>query len=98
MTLEVKLRDEIIESQRIQSELSKWKLILLAGIAASALGSVPGVPSASVSVATRLAVLALLPFVSLYADELNFHAAARIMKIARYFRTRFREPGTNDVF
>jgi hypothetical protein len=81
--LDDKLRDEIIESQKTQSQLAKWKLILVATIAATALGSVP-----NVSPTGRVGVLAILPIVCIYVDALCFHTGARIMTIARYFRTR----------
>lgn len=94
MSLEDKLRDEILDAQRFQSELSKWKLILLAGIGAAALGFVPG--AKDVSATMRLAMLALMPLVCIYADALSFQATARIMKIARYFRMRRSEHGYGD--
>lgn len=87
--LDDKLRDEIIESQRVQSQLAKWKLLAIAGVAATALGSIPGVPPL-----TRLAVLALLPLACLYVDVLTLHSTVRIMTIARYIRTR----GKRDLF
>ncbi|HEY0157006.1 MAG TPA: hypothetical protein VGF28_06895 [Thermoanaerobaculia bacterium] len=87
--LDDRLRDEILESQRVQSQLAKWKLLAIAGVAATALGSIPGVPPL-----TRLAVLALLPLACLYVDVLTLHATVRIMTIARYVRTR----GNRDLF
>jgi len=81
--LEEKLRDEIIESQRAQGNMAKWKLILIAAIAATALGVV------SKTADTRHAgVLALLPLVCMYVDVLCYHSGARVLTIARFFRTR----------
>ncbi len=79
-----KLREEIIESQKVRTDLLKWKLILVAAIGGTALGIGSG-PGASM---TNSAILfALIPFVCLYVDAICFHNEIRIMAIARFLRT-----------
>lgn len=75
-----KLRDEIIESQKVRTDLIKWKLILVAAIGAASLESVPGM-------SPRIILLALIPFVCLYVDTVCFHNDIRIMAIGAYLRT-----------
>lgn len=74
-----KLRDEIVESEKARADLLKWKLVLIAAIAAAGLGI--GQDSANV------VILAFLPFVCLYVDALCFHDEIRIIAIARFLRT-----------
>lgn len=75
-----KLRDEIIETQKIQAAFVRWKLLLVAGLGAAGLGLSPnnsdGTP----------ALLGLLPFVCLYADSLIYNSGIRMLAVARYLR------------
>lgn len=80
MGLADKLRDEIIESQKAQTDLVKWKLILVAAIGGAGLGAVPNAPKNSAF------LLALIPLVCIYVDAVCFHCEIRIVSIARYFR------------
>ncbi|HEV2719179.1 MAG TPA: hypothetical protein VG323_04100 [Thermoanaerobaculia bacterium] len=77
-----KLRDEIIESQKAQNDLVKWKLILVAAIGATGLGAVPNAPK------NAALLLALIPLVCIYVDAVCFHFEIRIMTIARFFRSQ----------
>ncbi|HXH40428.1 MAG TPA: hypothetical protein VNN08_17490, partial [Thermoanaerobaculia bacterium] len=89
-----KLRDEIIESQRTQHDLMKWKLFLIAAIGAAGLGAFPGMMAVTARTPTDAALkpdttplLALIPLVCLYVDTLCFHNVLRVMAIARYCRS-----------
>jgi hypothetical protein len=89
MGLADKLRDEIIESQKAQTDLVKWKLILVAAIGATGLRAVPDTP------ANAPILLALIPLVCIYVDAVCFHCEIRIMSIARFLRFST-EPGLKE--
>lgn len=80
--LDDKLRDEIIESQKAQIDLLKWKIFLVAAIGAVALGAAPNTPK------NAGLLLALIPLVCIYVDSLCLHCELRILAIARHQRTR----------
>jgi hypothetical protein len=81
MALLDKIRDEIIETQKIQAALARWKLVLVAALGAAGLGIQP-----SNSDRGGAALLGLLPFVCLYADSLVYNSGIRVLAIARYLR------------
>lgn len=81
--LEEKLRDEIIETQRAQNDLTKWKLILVAGVGAAALKVIPGSNGPKEPL-----LLTLIPLVCMFVDTVCFHLGVRIMTIARFLRGR----------
>jgi hypothetical protein len=88
-----KLRDEIIESQKAQHDLVKWKLILVAAIGATGLRAVPNAPPRAA------ALLALIPLVCIYVDAACFHCEIRIMTIARFFRlNRIEDLAHNRIY
>ncbi|MCU1350529.1 MAG: uncharacterized protein JWO56_3559 [Acidobacteria bacterium] len=81
--LDDKLREEIIDSQKAQNDLAKWKLIMVAAVGAAGLGA--GLGNWKLEM---IVVWALIPCVCLYTDTVSYHAGIRIVTIARYFRLR----------
>ncbi len=79
-----KLRDEIIESEKARTDFLKWKLILVAAIGGAGLG----IGLSEKACSKPVALLALIPFVSLYVDAVCFHNQLRIMAIAKFLRTK----------
>ncbi|NJA06818.1 hypothetical protein HC024_13960 [Methylococcaceae bacterium WWC4] len=77
----VKLRDEIIESQKARSEFIKWKLLLIAMIGSIGYGLEKEHEQVSL-------VLALIPFVCIYVDHVCLHNDARIMVIGDFLRSQ----------
>lgn len=69
------LRNQIIESQKIRSDLMKWKLVLVSGIGSVGLGI--AVQGAS----PHHLILALIPLVCVYVDALCAHLSLRIRAI-----------------
>lgn len=81
MALLEKIRDEIIETQKIQADFTRWKLLLIAAVGAAGLGVTP------VAVGRNAAVLlVLLPFVCLYADALVYNSGVRVLATAQWLR------------
>lgn len=80
------LRDEIIESQKVRSELLKWKLIIV-----SALGGVGLGFTEKGGVRGAYLVLLLLPLVCFYVDLLCRHISLRILVIGHFLRLGFDE-------
>lgn len=78
-----KLRDEIVESQKVRTDFLKWKLFLVAAIGAAAFG-IGSRDSQSQS--PPLVLLGLIPFVCLYVDAVCIHNQMRILIIARFMR------------
>lgn len=76
------LRDEIIESEKIRSDLLKWKLIGVAGLGAAGLG----LNEASQHIDSYL-ILPLIPPVCFYIDLLCRHTSLRILVIASFARS-----------
>lgn len=72
---------EILECQRSRSDLLKWKLILVAGVAAAGLGFAPGQNKQPL-------LLALIPFVCVYVDLLCSHQWLQIHVIAAFLREK----------
>lgn len=77
-----KLRDEIIESQKAQASFARWKMLLVSGFGAAALGLLP---ESHISLRS-VALLILLPWVCVYVDLLGHHSGIRIIAIAKYLR------------
>jgi hypothetical protein len=77
-----KLRDEILQAQRIRSDLLKWKLGLVGTIGAAGLGF-----AGSVELRHADLVLCALPPVAVYVDLLALHLTLRMLVIGAYFRT-----------
>ena len=75
-----KLREEIIEAEKIRADLIKWKLILVAGLGAAGLG----LNGNSRDDMTLL--LCLIPFVCVYVDLVARHLNLRIHVIAEFMR------------
>ena len=75
-----KLREEIIEAEKIRADLIKWKLILVAGLGAAGLG----LNGNSRNDMTLL--LCLIPFVCVYVDLVARHLNLRIHVIAEFMR------------
>jgi hypothetical protein len=84
----VKLRDEIMESQKARLSLLKWKLILVAALGAAALGvgdrDARGFPL----------LLGLIPLVCVFVDLVCYHVNVRVHVIGAFLRT---ELGVDDV-
>jgi hypothetical protein len=77
-----KLRDEVIETQRIQATFARWKLALIAVLGGAAIGIPP-----SQLKNESWALLGLLPFVCVYADSLVYNSGIRVLAIAQYLRS-----------
>jgi hypothetical protein len=76
-----KIRDEIVETQKIQAEFTRWKLLLIAAVGAAGLGVAPVASGGHPTV-----LLGLLPFVCLYADALVYNSGVRVLATARWLR------------
>jgi hypothetical protein len=73
------LRQEILNSQQVRSDLLKWKLALVGALGAAGLG----LAGADVPGHAEL-VLCAVPFVSVYVDLLCRHLNLRILVIGTY--------------
>jgi hypothetical protein len=78
-----KLRDELIEFEKIIAEFQKWKLIGISAVFAA------GLAASEKAVAGTSAILALfaIPVVTIYADLLIRDYDIRLSLIARYLRS-----------
>jgi len=79
-----KLREEIIESQKLRIDLFKWKLLLVAVLAATGLGL--GQNASSAFLPSIEYVLCVIPFVCIYVDFLCFHNSLRIIVIGKFLK------------
>ncbi len=68
------LRNQITETQKIRSDLLKWKLVLVSGIGAVGLGIQEGAGHNEI-------LLGLIPLVCVYVDALCAHLSLRIRAI-----------------
>ena len=75
------LRQEIIEAQKVRSDLMKWKLVLVAAIGAAAFGF-----STDDSGVFDPLALCAIPFVCVYVDTLCRHLSLRIQSIGTFIR------------
>lgn len=87
-----KLRDELIEFEKIIAEFQKWKLIGIGAVFAAGLGL-----SESLHGNSPLALLAV-PMLTVYADFLIRDYDIRLCLIARYMRPRPGEFGEYERF
>jgi hypothetical protein len=87
--LDDELRREILESQKAQESVAKWKVAMIAGLGAAGLGaaSIGGMMTENAR-AFLLILWGLIPLVCVYADTVSYHVGIRIITIARYFRLR----------
>jgi hypothetical protein len=76
------LRTEIIEAQKVRSEILKWKLILVAALGAVGLGF----SNPNTVVPNAYLVLLLIPLVCFYVDLLCKHMSLRIIVIGDFLR------------
>jgi hypothetical protein len=78
------LRNEIIESHKVRSELLKWKLIIVSALGAAGLGFTEhgGTRGAYL-------VLLLIPLVCFYVDLVYRHVALRILLIGKFIGLGF---------
>jgi hypothetical protein len=89
-----KFRDEIIESQKMQSEILKWKLIAVAALAAASLGigaeektaKACGEAAKSVSNGSQW-LLCLVPLLCAYVDLLSIHYSRRMITLGAYLKS-----------
>jgi hypothetical protein len=81
-TYSEKLRNEIVESEKSQADILKWKLISIAGVASVSLGvgSTAAVPEAA-----RL-LICLVPLICIYVDLISLHIMMRIITIGFYLK------------
>ena len=78
---EEKLRDEIIETKKSQTDLVRLKLVVVGVIGATGLGAVPYVPK------NAFALFALIPIVCFFLDLVCFHGEIGIASIKRLIRS-----------
>jgi hypothetical protein len=79
-----KLREEIIESEKMQSDFFKWKLIGVAAIASVSLGFAETTKPTSYGVRW---LLCLIPLLCAYVDLICIHFELRIITIGAYLRS-----------
>ena len=75
------LRTEIVESQKIRSDLLKWKLLICAAVGAAGLGF------SDKSVTNAPLALAVIPLACVYVDLLCRHLSLRIHAIGCFLRS-----------
>ena len=73
------LRSELIETQKVRSDLMKWKLLILAGIGGAALGF-----SGSTGPNNSHLALAIIPVACVYVDLLCRHLSLRNKIIGKF--------------
>jgi hypothetical protein len=71
-------RNQIVETQKVRSDLMKWKLVLVAGIGTVGLGIQRG------DLHDPVVVLMLIPLVCIYVDALCAHLSLRIQAIGAF--------------
>jgi hypothetical protein len=76
------LRDEILQTEQIRSDLLKWKLVLAGALGATGLGFA----GARGSVTDADLILCAIPPVCLYVDLLSRHLSLRILVIGAFLR------------
>ena len=92
-SIEPSLRSEIVESQKSQVDLLKWKLV-----AAAALGALALTPRGEVSIvsAEMRLLLCFVPLVCVYVDLISVHLMLRMVVIGTYLRLS-KAPSGSDV-
>jgi len=86
------LRQEIIAAQNARIDLLKWKLIIVATLAATGLGLSKSDHAALPNVSL---VLCCIPIASAYVDLLCQHLTLRMRVIGKYIRMRTIEDGAS---
>ena len=76
------LRSEIVESQKVRSELLKWKLVIVSVLGGTGLGFI----NTDGSGAGAYLLLLLIPGVCFYVDLLCRHITLRIKVIGSFYR------------
>src|SRR5262245_60129108 len=82
--------DEIIEAQKVRSELLKWKVLAVAALGATGLGL-----SEKESRPQADLVLCCIPFVCAYIDVLCRNLSLRIRVVSQFWR-RGERPGRDS--
>jgi hypothetical protein len=77
-----KLRDELIECDKLRADFLKWKLLLIAVLGGTGLSG--KVLDGTMEPGTRTFVLLLIPFVCVYADLLCLQNGLRVFSIRRF--------------
>jgi hypothetical protein len=77
-----KLRDELVECDKLRAGFLKWKLLLIAVLGGTALSG--KAMDGEMQPAARTFVLLLVPFVCVYADLLCLQNALRVVSIRRF--------------
>ena len=77
------LRQEVLESQKVRSDLLTWKLILVAALGTAGLGFTKNGEGFD----NLHLILCLIPFVCLYVDLLCRHLSLRVIVIGSFVRT-----------
>ena len=77
-----KLRDELIECDKLRAGFLKWKLLLIAVLGGTGLSG--KVTDAALGPEARTFVLLLIPFVCVYADLLCLQNSLRVLSIRRF--------------
>lgn len=75
------LRTQIIETQKIRSDLMKWKLVLVSGLGAAGIGL------EKFNITQQIILLALIPLVCVYVDAMCAHLSLRILLIGEFIAT-----------
>ena len=82
-----KLRDEVIQAQKIRADLIKWKLVLVAALGASGLGLGRSNTENGLSRESWYILLALIPLVCTYVDIAARHLNIRMLVIGDFMKT-----------
>ena len=81
-------RKELIETQKARTDLLKWKVIIIAAIAAASLG----ITCNNGAIQERRILLCFIPLACLYIDMLHFSLGLRIDGIAAFLRAYTFDP------
>jgi hypothetical protein len=76
----IHLANEIVESQKVRSDLLKWKIVAIAALSTIGFGI-------STSFTKAELVLCAIPFIAAYIDALCFHINLRIYSIGQWHKT-----------
>jgi hypothetical protein len=80
------LRTEIVESQKARIDLLKYKLIAIAALGSIGLGL--GSNQHNLQPLIQVSLLAIIPLVCLYIDQLCYHNTMRILVIGQFFKAK----------
>ena len=76
------LRIQITDTQKVRSDLMKWKLVIVAGLGAAGLGF------QNTTFEQKHILLCFVPFVCIYVDALCAHLSLRIKAIGEFLVSR----------